>query len=416
MNIPLRIALVLSGVLLLFSGCSALVKTGNELASNLNQLVKPYSFNFASWEFNAIFNQIKQSLTMRQLAVNPDSQDVIQYFSYLDRLESLKSSLNRPELEKVSIDITRTKEEIQQLQENIDKLRPVAEQTIAWQITQTLASEGIFNPFNNWLNLTFPPVKFKLEKPLYVLVVSPRDKIERTSTMMIKSDISIEQMEELEAAVDRLNVSSLVVEIGGLGATYPSFVIQNADLRFTIDTACEEWLHQYLAFKPLGFGYILQLLGAPVNPGIPTLNETVAGVAAKELGALVYNKFYTEYQKPPKTEPVAPAATGFDFNQEMREIRKTVDQYLARGEIQLAEKYMQEKQQFLASKGYYIRKLNQAYFAFYGSYAYSPTSVDPIGDQVRLLREHSQNLQEFLSTASKLKTPADLEKAISQLE
>ncbi|MCR4392836.1 MAG: hypothetical protein NUV31_00535, partial [Dehalococcoidales bacterium] len=82
--------------------------------------------NFASWEFNALFNQIKQSLIIRQPVVNPDSQDVIQYFSYLDRLESLKSSLNRPELEKFSGDITRTKEEIQQLQESIDKLRPIA--------------------------------------------------------------------------------------------------------------------------------------------------------------------------------------------------------------------------------------------------------------------------------------------------
>ena len=414
---PLRIALVFGAVLLLLvTGCSALVRTGSELSGNLNTLVKPYSFNFASWEFNAIFSQIKQSLTMRQPAVNPDSQDVIQYFAYLDNLENLKSSMNNLDLEEIPGNINRMKEEIQQLQDNLDNLRPVAEDTIAWQITQTLAAEGIFNPFNNWLNLTFPPVKFKLEKPLYILVVSPRDKIERINTMMIKSDISIEQIEELEDAVDRLNVSSLVVEIGGLGATYPSFVIQNADLRFTIDTACEEWLHQYLAFKPLGFGYILQLLGAPVNPGIPTLNETVAGVAAKELGALVYNRYYAEYQKPPKAEPTSPAAIDFDFNQEMREIRKTVDQYLAGGEIQSAEEYMQEKQQFLASKGYYIRKLNQAYFAFYGSYAYSPTSIDPIGDQVRLLREHSQNLQEFLSIASKLKTPADLEKTVSQYE
>jgi len=38
-------------------------------------------------------------------------------------------------------------------------------------------------------------------------------------------------------------------------------VDNSADLRFTIDAAAEEWLHQYLAFKPLGFNYVLNLLG-----------------------------------------------------------------------------------------------------------------------------------------------------------
>jgi hypothetical protein len=107
-------------------------------------------------------------------------------------------------------------------------------------------------------------------------------------------------------------------------------------------------------------------------------------------------------------------AEGFDFNAAMREIRKTVDDYLAKTQVDEAEKYMNEQQQFLASKGYYIRKLNQAYFAFYGTYADGPTSIDPVGGQLRSLRDHSASLKEFLDTASGLTGSEDLVKIVNQ--
>jgi hypothetical protein len=202
------------------------------------------------------------------------------------------------------------------------------------------------------------------------------------------------------------------VQIGGLAATYPSFVMNDADLRFTIDTAIEEWTHQYLAFKPLGFNYVLDLLGISHNAEIPTINETVTGIASQELGAMVYDRFYSQYQTGETAQESSPADAGFDFNAAMRNIRKTVDSYLAQGQVDQAEKYMEEQRQFLATKGYYIRKLNQAYFAFYGSYAYGPTSVDPIGEQVRQLRKQSPSLKDFLDTAATFKSSQDLKDAL----
>ena len=79
-------------------------------------------------------------------------------------------------------------------------------------------------------------------------------------------------MEAVEAEVDRLGVSSLVVGLGGL-ATYPSFVTNEASLRFAIDTVAEEWLHQYLTFKPLGFSYFLDSVGIARNYEIVIMNE-----------------------------------------------------------------------------------------------------------------------------------------------
>ena len=62
----------------------------------------------------------------------------------------------------------------------------------------------------------------------------------------------------------------------------------------------------------------------------------------------------------------------------------------------------------LASKGYYIRKLNQAYFAFYGTYADSPAFLNPIGADLASLRSKSASLKDFLSTVDVMTSPQDL--------
>ena len=197
-----------------------------------------------------------------------------------------------------------------------------------------------------------------------------------------------------------------MVALGGLGATYPTFVANDAGLQFTIDTATEEWLHQYLAFKPLGFLYLLDLTGVSRNYDITTMNETLASMVSKEIGAIVSEKYYPGYGNNAQQE------SGFDFNREMREIRRTVDEYLARGEITQAEEFMEQKRQYLVSMGYPIRKLNQAYFAFYGTYADSPTSISPIGVELKKLREQSASLKDFLNTVAAMTTRQELSQSI----
>jgi hypothetical protein len=221
--------------------------------------------------------------------------------------------------------------------------------------------------------------------------------------------MSLEDMESIESRVDEMGVSSLVVELGGL-ATYPSYVTDREDIRYVLDTATEEWLHQYLAFKPLGFRYLQDLSGICRNYEIATMNETVASMVSKEIGDIIYGSHYARNETN-STEPDT-AASVFDFNQEMREIRRTVDNYLARGEIEQAEAFMEQKRQFLATKGYHIRKLNQAYFAFHGTYADRPTSISPIGVELKKLRSQSASLKEFLETVAAMTSRQDLAESI----
>ena len=85
-----------------------------------------------------------------------------------------------------------------------------------------------------------------------------------------------------------------------------------------------------------------------------------------------------------------------------------VDEYLAQGEIEQAEEFMEQKRQYLVENGYYIRKLNQAYFAFHGTYADRPTSISPIGVELKRLRSQSDSLKDFLETAASMTSRQDL--------
>ena len=210
--------------------------------------------------------------------------------------------------------------------------------------------------------------------------------------------------------MDKLGVSSLVVELGGFGGTYPTLVTNEASLRFTIDAVAEEWLHQYLVFKPLGFLYLLDLIGVSRNYEIATMNETLASMVSKEIGSLVCEKYYPQPENDThQNQTVKPE---FDFNREMREIRRAVDKYLAQGEIEQAEAFMEQKRQYLASMGYHIRKLNQAYFAFHGAYADRPTSISPIGLELNELRGQSASLKDFLNTVAAMTSRQNLRDSI----
>lgn len=416
MRIRWVLAIGLLIVILAVSGCGA--SSGN--SSNFNQevssITQPYTFNFITWELNSLFNGLTQTFKSPSLKNVDNSQSVVNYFSYVTQLNTLKSEMQMLVAQK-SGDVAQNEAMTQGVEAKIAALKPIVEQTIAGQINQVLADQGIHNPLGeSRFKLTFPPVNFSLENPLYELIISPRDKIQRVKSVTIKPDITFSQMEEIESSVDQLNVSALIVQIGGLGFTYPTFVVNNADLRWTIDTAAHEWLHQYLAFEPLGFRYVLDLLGVHQDYNIDTINETVANMFGQEVGEIVYNKYYSQYQTNDASKEGSPVAPGFDFNAAMRTIRQNVDALLAQGQVDQAEEYMNEQQQFLASKGFYIRKLNQAYFAFYGTYANGPTSIDPIGPKLALLRKDTPSLKDFLNTVSKFGSISDLNNAVNGLK
>jgi len=384
-------------VVCLFSG--GCIPAG-DFDANLNSIVRPYSFSIVGWESTAIPCEIGRFLFARDEKVDDEASVVTEYFLLVNQIKALESEIRVITLEGGQDDTDSLEAELSGLQQQKVALGDTVEGILENQIREVLAEQGIFNPADIYtgMRVTFPPVNFTLEKPPYLLVISPRDRIETVRDITLQQNIDLEVMEDIEARVDQLGVSSLVVGLGGLGSTYPTFVADNASLRFTIDTATEEWLHQYLAFKPLGFSYALHLIGISKDYEIATINETLASMVSKEIGTMICEKYYPEYEWISNYNQVD--GSEFDFNEEMREIRRTVDGYLAQGEVEQAEEFMEQKRQYLAENGYYIRKLNQAYFAFYGAYADRPTSISPIGVELKELRTRSASLKNFLEVVA----------------
>ena len=381
---------------------------GRDFNARLSSIVKPYNFSIAKWEFNTIFNEAKQVISGRDKKIENEVNKATEYFSSTEQIRALKSEIEAINTGSKQGDLASLEAELNRLQQQKITLEDTAEKIIERQIKDTLAQQGIFNPIDKYIKLkvSFPPINFKLDKPPHLLVISPRDRIESMREIPLKQGINLEEMESIEAEADKLGVSSLVVELGGFGGTYPTFVTDEASLRFTIDTAAEEWLHQYLTFKPLGFLYLLDIIGVSRNYEIATMNETLASMVSKEIGSIVHEKYYPQPEN--NGSQTQATTSGFDFNREMRNIRRAVDKYLAQGEIEQAEEFMEQKRQYLATKGYHIRKLNQAYFAFYGTYADRPTSISPIGPELKKLRGQSASLKDFLETVAAMTSRQDL--------
>ena len=154
------------------------------------------------------------------------------------------------------------------------------------------------------------------------------------------------------------------------------------------------------------------------------MNETAASIAGKEIGRAVLEKYYPEFVQPPpppesEIQPEAqPEPPVFDFVEEMHETRVTVDKMLAEGQIEAAENYMEMRRKIFWDNGYRIRKINQAYFAFYGAYADNPkggaAGADPVGEAVRNLRAQSPTLASFIKRISWMSSFDQLRRAVQQ--
>jgi hypothetical protein len=78
---------------------------------------------------------------------------------------------------------------------------------------------------------------------------------------------------------------------------------------------------------------------------------------------------------------------------------------------------MEQRRQIFVKNGYAIRKLNQAYFAFYGAYADVPGGAageDPVGPAVRALRSRSKSLADFINRIAWMTSFDQLRKAVGQ--
>jgi len=392
---------ILSGLLL--PACSTTAGTGKQV----DTIVEPFNFSITNWEIEALSREYDQWLFGARIDATRDAEAVREYFENILQIQELENRIQLARDGIVQVDIGLLLNEIDRLAVRNITIRPVVEQVLAAQIETVLVETGIINPSEilSSVDLVFPPVNFVIQPPPHLLVISPRDSITRLKDITLVQEISDEDKEAIEQQIAGLGLSALVVSLGGI-ATYPAFVAEVSSLQYVLEIAVEEWFHQYLIFKPLGFRYGLHIAGIQKNYEVATANEALTGMASREIAGEVYRKYYSGSSD--QEEKPTIQSDEFDYYAEMRKIRIQVDALLAEGKVEEAEDYMEQKRLFLAANGYVIRKINQAFFAFYGTYADSPSSVSPIGKGLRVLRQQSSTLKEFVEKISTMTDVKDI--------
>jgi hypothetical protein len=100
----------------------------------------------------------------------------------------------------------------------------------------------------------------------------------------------------------------------------------------------------------------------------------------------------------------------------MRALRVEVEALLADGRTEEAETLMNEKRDEFEAHGHYIRRLNQAYFAFHGFYADTPGSIDPLGPKLQTLFEREGSPGAFVRAVRGVTTREDVDEILAATE
>jgi hypothetical protein len=400
---------------LLFLGRSTL--SPEDPVEQIRAFTRDQEFNFVSWSLRAMSTKISHStLGVESYIKHEHRKDlVLEYLDLVRQIQSLEAQINTlftdPYVADPQAATHELRNELRNLHEQQEYLKPLAEAIIQNQVTEIIAEIGLGHG-----GQPIPPVLYHSTPLPTALVVSPRHRITQKAIISLQPDLPVEQRFSLEDRVDlNLNVSSLVVNIGGI-AIYPTMIMQTTNMNFLTEIVAHEWIHNYFVFRPLGLYYF-------TSPETRTINETAATIGGKEIGRMVMERYYPELLPPPEPpEPPEvldpPPAPVFDFRAEMHTTRLVVDDLLAQGNIEEAEAYMEERRIFFWENGYQIRKLNQAYFAFHGAYAdhpEGPAGDDPVGEAVRQFYQFSPSLASFLSQIAWITSLEQLQQALEEL-
>ncbi|MBM2826398.1 MAG: hypothetical protein HW403_462 [Dehalococcoidia bacterium] len=372
---------------------------------DVERIASPYTFSAVKWETQQLLDLAFQSFTGPLVWAEELRREIITLKFARERekasaqIREDATSGARPE-DDLSVKII----ERQRLNDSV-------EQILKERASEALRAEGLDTlPFGLDLRYLFPPVEFQFVVPPSVYVISPREKISLEKLIILRPGLRDEEVTAIEAQAETLGWSALVETVGGY-STYPTIIPEEASLRSALSTIVHEWLHGYLFFRPLGTNYYR-------SPEMRIVNETVADIVGNEIGEKLYRDLARREPTPASGDTRAPSGESrterFDFRKEMRETRLTVDQLLAEGKVDEAERYMEERRRFLLLNGYRIHRLNQAYFAFHGTYGSSPSSVSPIGGYLTELRRRSPSLGEFVRTVEAVSSYEDLLKIVGE--
>src|SRR5215211_4353253 len=304
-------------------------------------------FDYPNWVWNATWTKFEQGAIGAPFVFDrgTNKQIVFEYLRVTQQLMQTEAKIEQVYADPSITDKDSTSAFLGTQRDQLiamqSQVAPFSEATLQSQIGEALADLGLTTG-----GQTIPPTLYHISSTPLALIVSPRQRIEQLTNISVLPALTLDQQIQLEDKVAKaLNVSTVVVPIGGVGV-YPTMVMETTDLNWTLDTIAHEWTHNYLNLRPLGLNY-------STTPELRTMNETTASIVGGEVGNYVLKKYYPELFKSSSTRNLIslnPAnqpndTPPFDFRAEMHETRVTTDQLLSDGKIEEAESYMEKRRQ-----------------------------------------------------------------------
>jgi hypothetical protein len=410
--------------------------------NDISRVAKDDIFNYIDWEIDALSAKVAQTLWGEHPYMDEEdrSQFVRDYMADMGRVHQLEAEIEaifiNPNIDDPQAETVDLRAERDSLRADLYNRQALTESILEGQVATILVEEG----FGRWGQL-LPPISMRFTEMPNMLITSPRDRIER-GTELALDPMPLEEIIALENRIaEEQNLSTLVVRIGGM-AIYPAMIQETSNLPWTIETFAHEWIHHYFFFYPLGLNYFIDTGGGSREALI--INETVADIFGQEVGQQVLARYYSEYIATTDDSTIVLASSlaqqsAFDYGTEMNRTRVTVDNLMTTiQEIQVyanqlrelghidkanshddiaeyyiakVENYMEARRVYFYDNGYRIRRMNQAYFAFYGGYQGGIPGIggeDPIGPAVRDIRALSPNLKAFVVTLRGISTRDEL--------
>lgn len=407
----------------------------------ISRVARDDIFNYIDWEIDALSAKVAQTLWGEHPFMDEDarSQYVRDYMADMVRVHQLEGEIaaiyTDPTIETPQEASTDFRAERDHLRDDLSERQSLAEAILEGQVAAILVEVG----FGRWGQL-LPPISMRFTEMPNMLITSPRDKIMR-STELALDPMPIEAIIALENRIaEEQNISTLIVPLGGM-ALYPVMIQETSSIPWAVATFAHEWVHHYFFFYPLGLNYFTA--DAETGREALIINETAADIFGAEVARLILQRYYPEFMIESGDGHIVfiseTSQNTFDYGREMHLTRVTVDHMMgiiqtlytraetlhsiglnAKADDTLAlaayyivkvETYMEARRIYFYENGYRIRRMNQAYFAFYGGYQGGIPGIggnDPIGPAVAEIREMSDSLHSFILTMRNITTRTKL--------
>ncbi|MSP78064.1 MAG: hypothetical protein EXR67_00645 [Dehalococcoidia bacterium] len=397
-----------------------LLSSGTTPISLTQRVAAPYLFSIPFWEARYFPEKwvrwVTNAFSRAEASGEAQQALVHEYFAINHQVHALEQQLQQrsqptaraggPATQPLLAEVDLRKD-LLTLEQRQTAITPRVEEIMEAAFSTVLREQGVVGKIGP-TNIQFPPVDIHLGPLPKALAISERSSIKLVETDLLRGDMTVEQVDALEKRLEQENgTSAYVASLLGV-ATYPAIVRNTGDPQEVFSTICHEWLHHYFAFHPLGQHFY-------ASNDLRTMNETSADMGGGELAVLVMQRLGFPAPAPSIPQTVQKDPSGYSFIAELRKTRQQVEVLLSLRQVDEAEKYMEERRQEFAAHGYYLRKLNQAFFAFQGNYADSGASISPIQGQLQELRAASPSLSAFLHTVAGFDSPDDLSAAVHQI-